>query len=318
MLTRENFVGPWAGLPVAWTAHDEFDEQTYCGDVAHCCMAGVHGVYTGGTSGEFYAQEWDEFRAIARTTVEECHRFGKPAMIGCTSTSTRGAVIRAAFAAEIGADAIQVALPFWMEVADDQVVPFFVEVARASGGLPLSVYETSRAKKRLTLDQHVRIHEAFPGYIMVKANHATIGDGTEGCRSLSAFVNVFVGEHRWAELGPSGANGSCSSAVYWNPWIILESWAKLQEGQWPSLQSHCDKLGSFFASLGKAFPNRGFMDSAYDRLAGLTTGFLRTSLKNRGPYASPTKDDIAIMRELFEAHYPEMLLGREAIRNASA
>ena len=123
-VTPENFVGPWAGLPVAWTEDDEFDETTYRGDVARCCRAGIPGSIRG-TSGEFYAQEWEEFQRIARATVEECHQRGTPAMIGCTSTSTRGAVRRAAFAAELGADAIQVALPFWMEVPDDQVLPFF-------------------------------------------------------------------------------------------------------------------------------------------------------------------------------------------------
>ena len=54
-LTRDTFTGPWAGLPVAWTDDDRFDEVTYRADVARCCQAGIPGVYTGGTTGEF---EW--------------------------------------------------------------------------------------------------------------------------------------------------------------------------------------------------------------------------------------------------------------------
>ncbi|MBN2290854.1 MAG: dihydrodipicolinate synthase family protein, partial [Pirellulales bacterium] len=154
MLTRETFIGPWAGLPVAWTDDDRFDEATYRTDVVRCCRAGVPGVYTGGTTGEFYAMEFDEFQAVARATVEECHAHGKPAMIGCSSTYTLGAVRRAAYAAELGADAVQVALPFWMEIDDRDVVPFFKQVADASGGLPLSVYDTARAKKTPSIEQH--------------------------------------------------------------------------------------------------------------------------------------------------------------------
>ena len=164
MLTRETFTGPWAGLPVAWTNDDRFDEATYRADVARCCEAGVPGVYTGGTTGEFYAMEFDEFKAVTRATVEECHARGKPAMIGCTSTYNLGAARRAAYAAEVGADAIQVALPFWMEIGDAQIVPFFKEVVDASGGLPLSIYETMRAKKAFTLDQHRAIKDAVPSY----------------------------------------------------------------------------------------------------------------------------------------------------------
>ena len=95
MLTRETFIGPWAGLPVAWTSDDRFDESTYRADVARCCDAGAPGVYTGGTTGEFYAMEFDEFEAIARATVDESHGRGKPAMIGCSSTYTLGAARRA-------------------------------------------------------------------------------------------------------------------------------------------------------------------------------------------------------------------------------
>ena len=116
MLNRETFRGPWAGLPVAWTDADELDETAYRCDVASCCRAGAPGVYTGGTSGEFYAQEFDEFRRVAQITVEECAQHSVPAMIGCTATSTRGAVLRARVAQELGAAAIKVALPFWMEV----------------------------------------------------------------------------------------------------------------------------------------------------------------------------------------------------------
>ena len=89
MLIRENFIGPWAGLPVAWTKNGLLDEATYRTDVASCCKAGVPGVYSGGTSAEFYAMEFDEFQTVAKITVEECKKYHVPCMIGCTSTLTR-------------------------------------------------------------------------------------------------------------------------------------------------------------------------------------------------------------------------------------
>ncbi len=206
-LTGDNWTGPWAGLPVAWTDRDAFDEATYRAAVTACCRAGVPGVYTGGTTGEFYAMEFDEFQQVARATIEECRSAGKPAMIGCTSTYTLGAIRRARFAAELGAAAVQIALPFWMEVADDQIVPFFREVAKAAGGLPLSIYETTRSKKVLALQQHREIKEAVPNYLMVKANAGTLGCTSAGCQALSEFVNVFVGEHQWSALGTRGRQG---------------------------------------------------------------------------------------------------------------
>lgn len=310
-LTRETFVGPWAGLPVAWTDHDTFDEPTYRADVARCCKAGVPGVYTGGTSGEFYAMSLEEFRRVAEATVAECHAHGTPAMIGCTSTYTLGAARRAALAAELGADAIQVALPFWMEVPDDQVVAFFREVAAAAPGIPLSVYETQRAKKTLTLDQHRALKDAVPQYLMVKANAGTLGVSSEGCCALSALVNVFVNETLWSKLGPVGAIGSCSAMVYWNPRVTLGLWQLLQDRLWLELQQALESVVALHRFLDESKRFEGFTDTAYDRLGGRASGFPQTSLRSRGPYPSATDEDMEALRGWYREHFPEMFWTEE-------
>lgn len=307
MLTRKTFVGPWAGLPVAWTDTDEFDAATYHDDLVRCCQAGVHGIYTAGTTGEFYAMEIDEFETITRCTIETCHACGTPVMIGCTATSTRGAVRRAAIAAALGADAIQVALPFWLELQNCEVLPFFCEVASASGGLPMSIYETTRAKKCLTIHQHREIFDEIPQYSMVKANAGTVGVTPEGCQELSSFVNVFVGEAEWARLGPYGAIGSCSAMVYWNPWVVLSAWQSLFRQDWAALQTASRKIIKLHEFLIEAFGARNFSDSADDRNAARATGFLNTSLRTRGPYASSTEDDVLLLRSWLAQNYPEML-----------
>jgi len=306
-LTRDNFIGPWAGLPVAWTDDDELDETTYRLDLAACCEAGIPGIYTGGSTGEFYAQSFEEFQAIARATVEVCHELNTPAMIGCTDTCTRGAMRKAAFAAEIGADAIQVALPFWMPIPESQIVPFFRDVASAAPGLALSVYETTRAKVTLTVEQHLAIREALPQYLMVKANANTVGLTEDGCRRLSEHLNVFVGEHLFAEFFRYGAVGGCSSVVYWSPEFMLELWGHAREGRWPQAEAACAKLKALFTFLGDTWEPRGFVDTAFDRLGGRAGGFLKTSLRCRAPYPSPTEADVEVWRRWCVRHFPEML-----------
>src|SRR6185295_6909436 len=109
-----------------------------------------------------------------------------------------------------------------MEVAEHEIVPFFREVGKAADGLALSVYETTRTKQVLTLDQHRAIKDAAPNYRMVKSNEATLGVSEDGCRELSRLVSVFVSEDLWGSLGPLGAKGCCSSLVYWAPRLILK------------------------------------------------------------------------------------------------
>ena len=305
-LTRDNFTGPWAGLPVAWTENDEFDETVYRGDVARCCQAGVPGVYSGGTTGEFYAMEFDEFKAVARATVEECKKSGTPSMIGCTSTYTLGVIRRARYAAELGADAIQVALPYWMEIGDEDIVPFFKEVAAASNGMALSIYETLRAKKSLSLEQHLAIKDAVPNYLMVKANGGTLGCTPEGCKALSQFVNVFVGEKLFGSLGRAGAKGSCSAMVYYNPRVILELWSQVEARDWKKVDETCGKLEKFIELLVTELPPT-YTDTTHDRIGGVACGFLKTSLRSRGPYPAATQRDVETYRRWFAEHFPEMV-----------
>ena len=307
MLEQQNLTGPWAGLPVAWTDDDQFDEPSYRADVVACCEAGVPGVYTGGTTGEFYGMEFNEFKAVTRATIDECKPRGVPVIIGCTSTYTLGVVRRAEVAAELGADGIQVALPFWLEVEDDQVVPFYQNVMRAAGDLALSIYETTRAKKILTINQHLAIKNAVPRYLMVKANSNTVGNSPDGCRTLSEFVNVFVGEREWSNLGPEGARGGCSAVVYWNPRITLEAWQNVLRKDWPALDAYCDKIGELVKFMDEHFGTRGYTDTAYDRLGGLVTGFLRTSCRSREPYTQVAPADIDLTREWCRQHFPEFL-----------
>jgi dihydrodipicolinate synthase/N-acetylneuraminate lyase len=306
MLTRENFTGPWAGLPVAWTNDDRFDESTYRDDVTRCCEAGIPGVYSGGTTGEFYAMEFNEFCEVARATVETCHANGKPAMIGCSSTYTLGVVRRAEYAAKLGADAIQVALPFWMEIGEDQITPFFKDVSNACGGLPLSIYETTRAKRILTLDQHRTIFDAVPSYLMVKANAGTLVATPEGCEALSQWVNVFVGENQWARLGPKGARGCCSSVVYWNPDVILNIWSEVELHNWEKVEQGCERLEALFRFLHEEFGSKGFTDTAFDRLGGVASGFLKTSLRSRRPYPFASTKDVETLRLWYENNFPAM------------
>jgi dihydrodipicolinate synthase/N-acetylneuraminate lyase len=308
MLNPNNFKGPWAGLPVAWTDDDQIDEAAYREDVRRCCQAGVPGVYSGGTSGEFYAQEMDDFKLVARATVEECHSLNIPAMVGVTSISTRGACLRAAYAASIGADAIQVALPFWMEVPDDQVVPFFKAVADAAGGLALSIYETERAKKTLTLEQHQAIKKTIPLYLMVKANGGTLGYSQEGCQALSELVNVFVSENRWDTLCPLGATGCCSALIYWNPRVILTIWELVEQKKWEEAAPYFDRIAKLLNFLFKTFGDRGWTDSTYDATMGIACGFLTTSLRRQGPYPHATEADVQTIQQWLSQNDPEMLI----------
>ena len=306
-MRQEELEGPWAGLPVAWKDDLSFDEANYRENVRRCCQAGVPGVYTAGTTGEFYAMEFDEFKAVAQATVEVCREKGTACMIGISSTYTLGAQRRAEYAVEIGADAVQIALPYWMEIDDREVVRFFQEVAEASGPLALTIYETLRSKKSLTIEQHRAIKQAVPAYLAVKSNAGTVGCNPAGCAELSKIVNVWVSEELWFELGPHGAIGCASALVYLNPRVTLMMFDLLKAKKWGELKVWTDMLHFYHVEGLKPFTEKGFLDSAYDHVQGLVAGFLTGNPWSRGPYLSATEADVKALRAWMAENTPELL-----------
>ena len=308
MISKDVLQGPWAGLPVAWNEDLSFDEEAYRTDLIRTCAAGVPGVYTAGTTGEFYAMEFDEWKIITRVTIEECRRAGTPVMIGVTSTYTLGAARRAAFAAELGADAIQVALPYWMDMDNRMILPFFKEVVEACPDIALSIYETRRTKKTLSLEQHRAVFDSTGSYLAVKSNEGTLGCSSEGCEQLSKFVNVWVGEDKFNALGPYGAIGSASALVYMNPRFILHMFDLLSKKQWNELQPLTDQVTRLIEEGLKPFAARGFTDTAFDRLMGKTSGFLTMNVRSRGTYTSPTNEDVYSLKKWMQENTPELLV----------
>ncbi len=142
---------------------------------------------------------------------------------------------------------------------------------------------------------------------MVCANPGTVGVMAEGCRALSEFVNVFAGEHLWAELGPWGVRGNCSSLVCWNPRFALGLWERLQPQEWAALEAEAPRLYSLQRFLAGQFAARGFADTACDRIGARATGFLQTSLRNRGPYPSASLEDVEALRQWCRKHFPALL-----------
>lgn len=308
MLTKENFKGIWAGVPVAWNNDETFDEKTYRQDIERCCISKIPGIYTGGTTGEFYAQEFEEFCRITNVTIAECKNAKVPVMIGCSSTYTGGVIRKALYAVEKGADAIQITLPFWLSVPDDCIVSFFYDVSKEAGKIPISIYcAGNRMKKNLSVNLLNEINKNVPSVFHIKGINVPENEMENACLELSKNFNVFVGEHLLSRLGRCGASGSCSSLIYLNPPILLHMQNLLFGKNWSELDLWCEKIRAIVYEGLKPVLERGCEDSAVDRLVGKAAGFLKTSLRCRRPYPYCTQKDLEKFRNWLKNNLPEFL-----------
>ena len=218
-LASETLKGMWAGLPVPWDTRDQLDESALRENVRRVCRAGVHGVYTHGTTGEFYAQTAEEWARVVDATVAECKPFGIPTQIGCTALWTAEVIRRVAYAQQAGADGVQIAFPFWMQLTDAQAVKFLQDVSSAVPGMPLTIYNTERAKKPLTADLLKRITDA--GIPLIGCKGVGSLEELQALFEAGPRVKFFVGECHLATYWKCGARGVYSSFVYACPRFML-------------------------------------------------------------------------------------------------
>ena len=96
---------------IAPLSHDgSFNRDALADQVDHLIEAGVHGIISGGSTGENYAQTVDERLDLARFTQERI-KGRLPLIVGTGTMRTADSVTLAQGAREMGADAILLATP---------------------------------------------------------------------------------------------------------------------------------------------------------------------------------------------------------------
>src|SRR6202044_94839 len=106
---------------------------------------------TNGTAGEFFAQDEDEFDAIANLLTAACRAVGLACQIGASHPSAQVSRTRIQRAARLRPSAIQVILPDWLPLSWPEVLDAVAGFERAADGIPLVLYNPPHAKTQLTV-----------------------------------------------------------------------------------------------------------------------------------------------------------------------
>jgi dihydrodipicolinate synthase/N-acetylneuraminate lyase len=233
-LTSNQARGIWAGVTMSWDDADRFDEKSYIANVQRTIQSNAHGIYTTGSTGEFYALDFDEFKRMVDVQAELCGPARMPLQIGCCSDVTRSTIRLMEYAASKPAvGAAQVVLPYWMELSDREMIQFFKDIYTACPDLPLIHYNIPRAKRFLTGVHYLKILEVAPSLIGVKFTHTGQYFG-QLADSIAATPNLsyFVGETLLVSAMQIGARGSYSSVILTNPPFMLKLYALARSNEW--------------------------------------------------------------------------------------
>jgi dihydrodipicolinate synthase/N-acetylneuraminate lyase len=107
--------------------------------VEYVLAAGVHGLFVGGTTGEFALLSTAERQRMAEVVVARAA--GRvPVVVHAGAPSTREAIQLARHAQSIGAPAVAVVAPYFFPLADEALVAHYVAVSAAVPRLPVLLY----------------------------------------------------------------------------------------------------------------------------------------------------------------------------------
>ena len=100
---------------------------------------GVHGLFVGGTTGEFPLLSLAERKRVAEVVVARAA--GRvPVVVHAGAASTRDAIDLARHARQVGAQAVAVVSPYYFPLPQDALVEHFVRVSEAVAGYPVLLY----------------------------------------------------------------------------------------------------------------------------------------------------------------------------------
>lgn len=305
-LSRSNLNGVWPALLTPWTDDDCLDEGRLIAEIEAMAAEGLDGTYTGGTAGEFYAQDDAAFERITEISCRTAHQAGLPIQIGCTGLSTRIVRSRIRVALRHEADAIQLALPFWLALSDAEVLEFFADVAAAAGKTPLVYYQTTRAKRRIDPPLLGELCRQTPTLIGMKdpgCDHQLLARLVTDAPDLA----IFGTDVDLLERMRLGARGTYSSVAGLNARLMLAIHRHCAEGRFDQAEPLQDAVRRFMHEA--VYPlarDEQLLDSALDRLQRALGGG-DVGLRCQRPYRSGSAQQLAQLRDWCEREAPILL-----------
>lgn len=306
VLTRKTLQGVWCALIVPWTDDDELDAKRWKEEIRSYGGTGASGVYTGGTTGEYYAQDDATFERITEIGCQEAHAVGLPIQIGVTALSTRTVRKRIKVALKAGADALQIALPFWLELKDDEVKRFVREVAAEAGKTPIILYLTMRSKRKATPEFLAELAAENPTFIGTKDTGLDVAALKAVLKAVPDLA-VFGGEDFYDKIPAGGRGGYCSISGF-NVQKVVELHNLCAAGRLAEAKPLADAMHRYLfeALVNPLVKEAGLWDSAVDRIQRVAGGGV-VGVRCQSPYRSGTDAHVKGVIDWVKKNTPELL-----------
>jgi len=305
-LTRENLHGVWAAIATPFDEHDRFDEGIFRENLRRLHAAGVHGIYTTDSDGEFYAIELDEFRRIVDVFADETQRLGIPTQVGVTWSNTQGIVDRLRYAAERGVLGAHVGHPFFMPMTPASYAAFWDDVGRAvPESFALIHYNTPRVHNTQRGPDYAELLQRVPNLVGTKHVGADISEFLTLMASTPELSH-FTGEHALTPFMLFGARGVYSWFVNFNAPYMVAWYEAIVAGRWEEARHRQERMHAFIMATD-LLRGEGNLHAIMGKAVTAASSFLVPANRTRRPYLPVPDEIVKQFRRLVEERFPDLL-----------
>lgn len=304
-MTTPRLAGNWASLLLPIDADDSIDFARLADAIDALVAARPDGIYSNGTACEFYAQTEAEFDAIQALLAEKCRAGDTPFIIGASHTDPVVQLTRVRRAAALCPRAIQVILPDWWPVSNDEARAFLSAASEASDGIDLVLYNPPHAKRVLPPPD---LAAAVAGTAVVASKLTVAGaDFYPLARQHLAHLAVFVPGHHLATGRREGvAAGAFSNVACLSP-RGAQLWTDLMARDLPAALEIETRLQAFMTDRILPYAAAGYSNAALDKLLAAIGGWASVGTRLRAPYRSIPLEDALALRAAAMAAVPEIM-----------
>lgn len=274
------------------TADEELDLPKLRWFLDHLLASGVHALFILGTNSEFYAFSDDEKERLMAESV--AHVAGRvPVLVGTGAESTRETVRLTRLAQRVGADAVSVITPYFIQPSQPELFDHFRRVAEATS-LPLMLYSNpAHTQVKLAPETWGRLLE-LGNVVAIKDSSGDLQTTIDYLRVAAGRAAVFQG--RDTIILPSllmGAAGAVAASANVAPRLCVDLYEAFIRGDLAAARAAQDRLHPVRQCLALATPPAGV--KAALRLLGIDLG------PAASPLAEPAPERLTHMRAALTA-----------------
>jgi len=274
--------GAFTALVTPFTDDGAVDETAFRQLVTWQLLSGIDGLVPCGTTGEsptLSAGERERLIAIAVELRDTRPWRRQATVVAGTGTNDTAATIRATRrAAELGADAALVVVPYYNR-PDQRMLDAHFRAVADEGGLPIVVYNVpGRTGTNVEADTFLRLAE-HPRIVAVKEASGNLEQIAQICRDRPADVAVLAGDDvATLAVMALGGDGVVSVASNEIPGQMVALCAAALGGDWRGARRLHERWLSLFLANFRGAPNPVPVKAAMALMGLLPTDRLRAPL----------------------------------------